>query len=533
MNRLLVLPREIPAVAASQIRNAREPSLIWVHSGEAKVSVGSEDHLLQEGDAIWVPAGLTYGIHAAPGTVAFPIFPAARRVRFQIDAPTRTHFPSEWNDWLIYQFARSIGYLRGIAASKGLASIVVESPGSTPSGTPIPAPPIALPSEPTSDAAARVARRLIEDPGDPATIPELAASVNVSVRTLQKQFVDETGVSIATWRTSVRIAASATFIDLGHDIGWVVQQVGFMTPAGLTRAFQRHTSMTPRDFAKRRAGRRALSDSSSDLPLPNRSDSTQGVEKVETLLPPLVAPSKTWNRINDFHVLVWVYRGTARVEIGERTFDLSQGDAAWLPANESNTVDLKEGSILLPLGSRDMKRQAKGPSVFVQSFAQEDEAFLLHTFVANYSQLRPEPHDSHFITRLFLENACSSTQDARPGANDVSIQASTVLQRVRATPADSRPLSAWAAELGVAVEDLAQEVRSAVGIPFARWRSQLRMTLARHYLEDGLSVAQTSKRLGYAHPSSFTKVFTEQHQMSPSAYWRFGWHQTKESLIVP
>ncbi|KAM9866593.1 HTH-type transcriptional activator RhaR [Leucobacter aridicollis] len=527
---VLLESNEFAAAVAEKVCNSREPSLIWAYAGQGRVSIGNHVYPLRQGDAIWVPAGLEYDIRSSPNSVLIPIFPAARRAHFALSTPTRTHFAAEWNDWLVYQFARSIGYLRGAAAAQGLAGVVVGSPGSTPGGTPMPAAPVPLPPRPSSPEASRVALRLMQDPADSASIDELASGVSVSVRTLQAQFSSETGFAISEWRAQVRIAAAATYIDLGHDIGWTAQQVGYATPAGFTKAFFRQTGLTPSAFAQRRGQRVRPSEPASDLAPPGEAGETAASRRG---VPPVVPASKTWDRVSDFHVLVWVYRGSARVEIAGELFNLREGEAAWLPAGLSNSVSLPAGSILLPLGSQGVNYGADAPDVLVQRFSDDAGLFLMHTMVANYSRLRPTIHDPHAITRAFAQQSAVMGVSAgvRTSSNASRVQA--LAAELHRTPADRRNLSEWAGHFEIEPAQLASAVLSITGMEFSRWQSQIRMTMARRYLAEGMSVARVARTLGYAHASGFGQVFTRKHGLSPRDYQREGWQQTAEPLIVP
>lgn len=150
----------------------------------------------------------------------------------------------------------------------------------------------------------------------------------------------------------------------------------------------------------------------------------------------------------------------------------------------------------------------------------------MHTVVANYTHLRPEIHDPARISRLVRNSAA-----ARPHGSRQSDPVETILGALRADPTDSRTLSEWSARLGVDENLLHQGFTEATGQSYPRWRAQLRMTLARAHLEEGLSAGETARRLGYAHASGFTKVFIAAHGMSPRAYQRRGWRGAAEGLI--
>ncbi|MEV3873902.1 helix-turn-helix domain-containing protein [Streptomyces sp. NPDC049906] len=521
---------EVPAARATSPGNAREPALLWMHTGTARVRTATERHRLTRGQGLWVPAGLPYEIEVEPGSLALPIFPAARSRSTVISRPLRIDFPDSWSDWLTHQFARSLGYLRGAADDSGLLDLLARArpaDAAREHRSPPPTPPL-----PVSPGALTIARALLQNPSHGAGVDELARSVSIGVRTLQQQFLKETGLPFARWRTAARVAAAASYLDLGHGVGWTGRQVGFATPAGFTKAFRAHTGVTPHAYGQgRRTGPPANRPLPSALEAQLDAHAHGGAESGEIGEPPSIPASRTWNRISDFHVLVWVHRGTARLVVGGRRHRLRQGDVAWLPAGVRNSITLPRDALLLPLGSRPGSSAAPPEHALVQGFPPRAEGFLLHTVVANYSFLRPEGHDPNAVTRRFLE--LSSTPDLPAAAGGTVASAVTrIVEGFRRDPASRRTLVQWATELDVDARTLGRDFLDATGQTYAQWRTQLRMTLARQYLEEGMTVGRAARTLGYADASALTRVFTRAHGMSPRAYRRTGWQHTDEELIL-
>lgn len=247
--------------------------------------------------------------------------------------------------------------------------------------------------------------------------------------------------------------------------------------------------------------------------------------------PPSIPASRSWDRINDFHVLVWAYRGTAELVVGGRKHRLRRGDVAWLPAGVPNSITLPRGALLLPLGSRPGPSAALPKDVVIQSLPALGEGFLLHTAVANYSFIRPKGHDPNGITRHFLERASAPRL---PATSDGSVTpaVSRIIEEIRREPASRRTLVQWGAELGLDARTLGHDFIGATGQTYTRWRAQLRMTLARQYLEERMTVSQAARTLGYSDGSALTRVFTRAHGMSPREYQRDGWQHTDEELIL-
>ncbi|PRI10136.1 AraC family transcriptional regulator [Leucobacter massiliensis] len=522
----------IPPIPPSRLvsaRNATEPALLWVRTGSARVRVAAQDYPLSAGQSIWMPAGVSFAVHSDAASLVFPIFPALGSRTPSLTRPQRLDLPAEWSDWLIYQFARSVGYLRGASSDTSLLDLIAGPHPALPRSLTL-GHPVGLPPMPSSPEAAAIARALLQNPCNPADTAEHARSVGLSPRTVQQRFVDETGLPLIRWRTAVRVAAAAELMDAGHDIGWAGRQLGFSTPAGFTRAFRARTGMTPSEYQRRRSAQSHPGDArAADFGERIEPQLRQAGERHAP--PPPIPATQSWSRINDFHVLVWVYRGSARVTAGGRTRRLRRGDVIWLPAGLRNRIALSPGSLLLPLGSRRGTPPIRLPDDLVHAFPEEAEDYLLHTLLANYSLLRPEVHDPNRITRLFLDRI--SQRHAETGT--VSEEAAPVHQLIRAVrsnPAEGRTLAHWARELDLETNALSRDFLSVTGQRFPAWRSGVRMTEARHCLESGMGVAQTARRLGYAHPSAFTTVFTRAHGMSPRDYQRHGWQHATESLIV-
>ncbi|ALX67195.1 helix-turn-helix domain-containing protein [Microbacterium sp. XT11] len=514
MSRTLPLPDpSIEASSAPATMNRREPCLLWVHSGAARVVIGAETHMLATGQGLWVPPGVRYRVTTETDSVAFPIFVGAAPGTPRLEKPVRVEFPAAWTDWLIHQFARSLGYLRGMGADGSLMELVTRAPADASCHT------VAPPPLPISAAAAGVAQRLLQTPADDTKLTVLAAEANVSIRTLQHQFASETGLSFNHWRTAMRIAAARAYLEDGFRPAQAAAKSGFETAAGFTKAFRAAVGVTPNQY------RRSAAKAGRALAAGTRSAGAARISIPES--PPPIPATRTWERTSDFHVLVWVCRGSAKVSAGGRIRRLREGEAAWLPAGVPNEVELEAGTLLLPLGSRPAFPPLVVPWPAVRRFPPEAERRLLHSVVANYTTLRPRGHDPHAITRFYLRHAPAADTSADPYAAAID----RIQRGLIDDPADRRGIREWALALDVDAGELGLRMQRESGSTFAQWRAQIRSTIARRYLEDGLTVQQAAAKLGYAHPSGFTKAFARAHELAPREYQRRGWRRSTEPLI--
>jgi AraC-like DNA-binding protein len=105
---------------------------------------------------------------------------------------------------------------------------------------------------PDDARARRLADHFQSEPHDRADLPRLAATMGASVRTLQRRFVSETGMTIDAWRQKARLIASTAGLSAGSSVTSAALDCGYDSPSAFIAAFKRQFSVTPRQFAKMR-----------------------------------------------------------------------------------------------------------------------------------------------------------------------------------------------------------------------------------------------------------------------------------------
>jgi AraC-like DNA-binding protein len=106
-----------------------------------------------------------------------------------------------------------------------------------------------LPSDPR---ACRLADHFELRPQDGAGLPHLAAQAGASVRTLQRCFISETGLTVDSWRQKARLIASTVSLANGSNVTNAAFDCGYDSPSAFIAAFKRQFGMTPRQFATMR-----------------------------------------------------------------------------------------------------------------------------------------------------------------------------------------------------------------------------------------------------------------------------------------
>lgn len=106
---------------------------------------------------------------------------------------------------------------------------------------------LALPL-PRDERALRLAERLRADPGDNRDLDQLAQETGASLRTLQRCFSDETGMTIETWRQKARLVHSAAALAAGASVTDAAIDCGYDSPSAYIAAFRKQFGVTPGKF---------------------------------------------------------------------------------------------------------------------------------------------------------------------------------------------------------------------------------------------------------------------------------------------
>ena len=102
---------------------------------------------------------------------------------------------------------------------------------------------------PTSERARRLADHFTSHPDDGRALELVAAEIGgASLRTFERLFVDETGLSLAAWRRQSRMLASLSLLAEGKSISEVAYAVGYDSPAAFSTAFKQCFGIPPSNY---------------------------------------------------------------------------------------------------------------------------------------------------------------------------------------------------------------------------------------------------------------------------------------------
>jgi len=103
---------------------------------------------------------------------------------------------------------------------------------------------------PRDARAARVAARVQTDPADDRPLRELCRGQGASMRTVQRLFPLETGLTFENWRARVRFLHATRLLAEGRKVSDVAGSCGYRSASAFVTAFTRFAGMTPGQFCR-------------------------------------------------------------------------------------------------------------------------------------------------------------------------------------------------------------------------------------------------------------------------------------------
>jgi AraC-like DNA-binding protein len=104
-------------------------------------------------------------------------------------------------------------------------------------------------TRPRSGRARKLADYFTAHPEDGRAVEVIAAEVGgASLRTFERLFLDETGLSLAVWRRQSRLLASVSLLVDGKSIGEIAHAVGYDSAGAFSNAFKQCFGVSPSGY---------------------------------------------------------------------------------------------------------------------------------------------------------------------------------------------------------------------------------------------------------------------------------------------
>lgn len=102
--------------------------------------------------------------------------------------------------------------------------------------------------EPASPALQRLCRGLREHGDDALSLAQWARTLAMDVRTLQRRFVRETGLTVGQWRRQCRLLQACERLARGESVLQVALALGYASPSAFSAMFKRELGVPPSLF---------------------------------------------------------------------------------------------------------------------------------------------------------------------------------------------------------------------------------------------------------------------------------------------
>lgn len=500
--------RTMPAAWLDNVTAYTDCHIFWVEHGHAQVMVDGELYRLGELEALRIPPGMTVDyIETTEGSVALSVLipvgsfaevPSVviRETLTRDTADVLLHLYSRWKmpDWKGHDPRDPLAELGGCGHR------VAGTPGRICEALSITLPPL-----PDHWAAKQIGQRILDDPSDRRSATEWAQTVGYTARHITERFRLSTGMSFGAWRQRVRTVRAFHLIRQGVPVTDAAEATGYGTAAALSEAFHRETSARPSEVRRQRMCESEVTAYTSG------TGTWEGGSLADVLGPATAIPAADLrSRVNSFHVMIWMVRGTGRLILGDGVMELTAGDGVWIPAGVWHRLRMNAGAVMVPVGELPGKIALRRRHVRPTHVRAESRAELLYRSMVNFTALRPVNHSDVDMTDLV------------PGTVDTGSSGDPVISRLldetRSGGTSERVLAEW---IGCSLEHFERRFLGATGQCFDQWVLDRKMLRARTLLANpDLSVTEVGLRVGYRHASSFTRAFLGAHSVKPTEYRR-------------
>lgn len=231
----------VPSVSVEARKHDDCHMILWQASGTSSVRVADERYELCADQALWIPPGQWHELTVHENSVLLPMFLELDEVTAHPSAPLIVWVDAGLRTLFLADIQAGYSLIRPPAGvSHQLAARFQASPRV----------PRALPL-PVSPGLRRIARDLLERPGDGRSMRAVAQEAQISPRTLERRFLEETGLTLRAWRIRCRMEAAGERIRSGQAPEAAGRAVGYASASAFRRVFKEHHHLTPSDYARR------------------------------------------------------------------------------------------------------------------------------------------------------------------------------------------------------------------------------------------------------------------------------------------
>lgn len=190
--------------------------------------------------AMWLPAGVEHSIYSPRRFYLHTLYFEPDSVRTD-SQPQVLGLDELARELVLFLCTATQPSQRGARHAHALALLEEVLPEAKPESFSLP--------RPSHERARKLADHLAAQPGDGRSVEIIAAEIGgASLRTFERLFVEETGLSLAAWRRHSRLLTSLSLLAEGKSMGEVAHAVGYESTAAFSTAFKQCFGVSPSSY---------------------------------------------------------------------------------------------------------------------------------------------------------------------------------------------------------------------------------------------------------------------------------------------
>jgi AraC-like DNA-binding protein len=214
--------------------------LVYATQGVMSVHTAQGAWVVPPHRAVWVPAGVEHRIEMSGTVFVQTLYLVANLSDALPKSCCAVNVSPLLRELILHVFTLATLDHR-IPAQARLVGVLLDQLGA------LPTIPLQLPL-PRDRRAVRVADWLREYPAAPGVLKQMAKRAGASVRTLERLFRSETGLTFGKWRQQLRLLEALRLLAAGRSVTAVAQAVGYDSASAFIAMFRRTFGTTPSQY---------------------------------------------------------------------------------------------------------------------------------------------------------------------------------------------------------------------------------------------------------------------------------------------
>ncbi|HEY9078934.1 helix-turn-helix transcriptional regulator [Magnetovibrio sp.] len=240
---IVIRPHDMVRGEEVPLHRHRRGQLVYAHKGLALVTTAHGAWVMPPNRAVWVPGNLDHGVKAITDTAMASLFVTPGTVANLPRTCAVVEVPKLLRELILHANGFADRYDDNGPEGRVIAVIIdmLESLKEVPLHLPMP-----------RDARLkRIAEAIVEAPADTRNQSEWAKHYGVSVRTLARQFPEQTGMSFGQWRQQARLMAALGRLADGEPVVSVALDLGYASQSAFIAMFKKALGVTPGQYFRK------------------------------------------------------------------------------------------------------------------------------------------------------------------------------------------------------------------------------------------------------------------------------------------